>query len=74
MIEALKRAAAKAVNGTVKAKAATLKSTAAMEQFKQMVLDHAEKVKPEALAEVPKEKLSPGWKRTSIHFIEKRSA
>jgi hypothetical protein len=74
MIEAFKRAAAKAANGTVKAKAATLKSTVAMERFKEMVLAHAAQVKAEAVAEVPKEKLAPGWTRTSIHFIQKRSA
>lgn len=74
MLDAFKRAATKAVNGTVKAKAATLKSTAAMEQFRAMVVAHAEKAKAEAMTEAPKEKLAPGWKRTSIHFIEKRSA
>jgi len=73
MLDALKRAVARAANGTVKAKAITLKSTTAMERFKEMVMAHAEKVKAEAVAEVPKEKLAPDWKRTSIHFIEKRS-
>lgn len=74
MLDAFKRAVAKAANGTVKAKAATLKSTSATESFKAMVMAHAKKVKAEAVAEVPKEKLAPGWKRTSIHFIERRSA
>lgn len=74
MLDAFKRAVTNAANGTVKAKAATLKSTAATERFKEMVTAHAATVKAEAVAEVPKEKLAPGWKRTSIHFIEKRSA
>jgi hypothetical protein len=74
MIDQFKRAVTNAAQGTVKAKAATLKSTAAMEQFKAMVMEHAATVKAEAVAEVPKEKLAPGWMRTSIHFIERRSA
>jgi hypothetical protein len=74
MLDVLKRAVARAANGAVKAKAATLKSTAAMERFKEMVLAHAAQVKAEAVTEVPKEKLAPGWTRTSIHFIQKRSA
>jgi hypothetical protein len=73
MIDAFKRAAVKAANGTVKAKAATLKSAAAMEQFREMLLAHAAQAEAAAPV-VPKEKLAPGWKRTSIHFIQKQSA
>jgi len=74
MLAALKRHLARKATGTVKAKAATSQFSEAAERFLAKATAHAAQVKAEAAApSAPKEKLAPGWQRTSMHFIEKRS-
>lgn len=73
MKDIFKRYAAKAMQPATP-NATTLKSTEATEKFKAMVLSHAAQVKADAAPAAPAEKLAPGWQRTSLHFIEKRSA